>query len=40
MFISNVHYSGVHSIVLTPDEEVCVRVCVSPLKFPVQAAAQ
>lgn len=36
MFINSVHYSGVH-------EEVCVRVCtvcVSPLKFPVQVAAQ
>lgn len=48
MFIDNVHYSGVHSVVLTSDDEVCVcvRLCVcacmyvSPLKFLVQAAAQ
>lgn len=42
MFINNVHYSGVHSVVLSPDEEAGVYSMYvwSPLKFPVQAAAQ
>lgn len=33
MFINNVHYSGVHSVVLSPDEEAGVYsmyVCESP----------